>query len=139
MTVRRATADDIELVAELGHRFINASDAPPATIEECREFVAQLIDGENGGVFVSERGVIAGVASPLYYKPAFVQVIELFWWAEDGRGKALLSAFEAWAAEIGADEIYMSTLDGFTPASIDGLLLRKGYAASNKTFRKGLR
>lgn len=140
MSVRRATVEDVELVAELGHRFINASDAPPATLDECRTFVAGLVEHVNAGVFVSDRGVIAGVSAPLYYRPDFLQAIELFWWAEDGQGKALLDAFESWAIGVaGVNEIYMSTLEGFTPAAIDVLLLRRGYAASNKTFRKVVR
>lgn len=135
--IRAATIADVELVAELGHKFINASDAPPATLDECRTFVAALIPHPQGGVFVSERGVIAGTVGPLYYRPDFLQAIELFWWAEDGHGKALLNAFEHWAIEtMNVNEIYMSTLEGFTPPAIDVLLLRRGYAASNKTFRK---
>lgn len=138
--VRRATSADVELVAELGHKFINASDAPPATLGECRTFVAALIPHPQGAVFVSERGVIAGTVGPLYYRPDFLQAIELFWWAEDGQGKLLLDAFERWAIdEAKVHEIYMSTLEGFTPPAIDVLLLRRGYAASNKTFRKVVR
>ncbi len=140
MTVRRATLSDVDLVAELGHKFIVASGAPPATLEECTAFVTALIPHPHGGVFVSERGVIAGTVGPLYYRPDYLQAIELFWWAEDGKGKALLDAFEWWAINtLGVHEIYMSTLEGFTPPAIDVLLLRRGYAASNKTFRKAVR
>jgi hypothetical protein len=140
MTVQRATAEHVELVAELGHKFITASDAPPASLDECRVFVTGLLAHPNAGVFVSERGVIAGMVAPLYYRPDFLQAVELFWWAEDGQGRPLLDAFEHWAIHTAkVNEIYMSTLEGFTPPAIDVLLLRRGFAASNKTFRKVVR
>lgn len=137
--IRKALPEDMELVAELGHRFIHAAHMPPATIEECRVFVAALIAHDSAGVFVSPKGVIAGLLAPLYYKPEHIQAVELFWWAEDGKGFLLLGAFEAWAKERGADDINMSTLAHYTPAGVESKLLRRGYEARDQTYRKGLK
>lgn len=140
--VRRATSDDTDLVAELGHKFIHAAGMPSATIDECRAFCSHIIPQPMAGVFVSERGVIAGVAAPLYYKPRHIQVVELFWWAEDGRGKALLEAFEEWgvsqimAPEVAGGDINMSTLEHFSHPGVAVLLKRRGYEGRDKTFRK---
>lgn len=134
--IRRATSQDVELVAELGHKFIHAAGMPPATIEECRTFCAHIIPQPMAGVFVSERGVIAGVMAPLYYKPTHLQAVELFWWAEDGQGRALLDAFEAWAIEAGANDLNMSTLDHFSHPGVEVLLKKRGYEGRDKTFRK---
>lgn len=142
MTVRRATPGDTDLVAELGHKFIHAAGMPPATVEECRTFCAHIIPQPMAGVFVSERGVIAGVAAPLYYKPSHMQVVELFWWAEDRQGQALLDAFEEWgvamimAPEVTGGDINMSTLEHFSHPGVEMLLKRRGYEGRDKTFRK---
>jgi hypothetical protein len=142
MSVRRATIDDVELVAELGHKFIHAADMPPATIEECRTFCAHIIPQPMAGVFVSERGVIAGVAAPLYYKPSHLQVVELFWWAEDGKGQKLLDEFEEWgiakimAPEVTGGDVNMSTLEHFSHPGVEVLLKKRGYEGRDKTFRK---
>jgi hypothetical protein len=90
-------------------------------------------------VFVSPQGVIAGVLAPLYYNPAHIQAVELFWWAEDGHGKPLLESFERWATEAGAADINMSTLDHFTPPHVEGFLARRGYVLRDKVYRRGLK
>jgi hypothetical protein len=51
---------------------------------------------------------------------------ELAWWAEDRAGLRLLSAFERWAADMGASEVRMTTICGLTAA--ETILARKGYA-----------
>jgi GNAT superfamily N-acetyltransferase len=139
MKVRQATVDDIEHVAILGHRFIEAAQMPPATMAECRVFCEALLVHESAGVFMSPNGVIAGILAPLYYKPAHIQAVELFWWAEDGNGRLLLAAFEAWAKERGADDVNMSTLAHYTPPHVEGMLERRGYVARDRVYRKGLK
>lgn len=138
MSVRRANEEDVELVAELGHRFIHAADMPPASIEECREFVGRLLQAKEAGVFITARGVIAGVLAPLYYRPDYKQAVELFWWSEDRQGLKLLQAFEQWAFDAGANDVNMSTLDHFTPPGVQKLLTKRGYLLRDKTFRKRL-
>jgi len=136
--IRRATIADTLHVATLGHKFIEAAQMPAATIEHCIDFCARALSSDQCGCFVSDGGVILGVLSGLYYRPDYLQVSELFWWAEDGMGKALLAALEDWGREMGAKEINMSTLDYFTHKKIETLLEVRGYELREKTFRKNL-
>jgi GNAT superfamily N-acetyltransferase len=129
--IRRATMQDIELVARLGHAFISEADEmPDATLVECVEFAARLLSSETGCAFVSEKGegIIAGVIAPLYYKPSYKLAAELFWRANDGTGLQLLSAFEGWAWSQGANDVRLSTLAEFSDPLTAKLLKRRGYA-----------
>lgn len=137
--IRRATIEDVEHCATLGHKFIVAADMPPASLEECRTFCASLLHHPDGVMFISPQGVIAGLLAPLYYKPGYKQAVELFWWAEDGNGLRLLQAFETWARERGADDINMSTLAHYTPKGVPELLRRRGYEARDQVYRRGLK
>lgn len=138
MKIRRATIDDLDHVARLGLAFINAAGMPPATLDECKEFCTKLLTADEGVAFISERGVIAGVLSPLYYKPSYKLAAELFWRAEDGNGLALLRAFEDWAGAEGANDIRLSTLDYFSSPIVEKLLVRRGYALHEKGYCRGL-
>lgn len=70
--------------------------------------VANLIHSPDGIVFVSDGGFLAGCLQPTVVSPARV-AMELGWFARDRSGMRLLRAFEAWAAEKGAEMVKMST------------------------------
>jgi len=134
MTVRRATSADIGHCVEMARRFIAAADKPEPDQGQLVNVIGALIDG--GGVFVSERGAIAGVLAPLFYKPSHLEAHEMAWWCEDGQGMRLLRAFEKWAGENGAQEIVMSTLPDFTAGAVGEYLKRRGYRLAEAGFRK---
>lgn len=136
--IKRATPSDILHVATLGHKFIEAAQMPAATIEQCIDFCARALASDDCGCFISDQGVIMGVLAPLYYRPDYRIVSELFWWAEDRTGSALLAALEDWAREKGANRMSMSTLDGFQGGRADDLLKKRGYFLHEKTFNKEL-
>lgn len=138
--IRRATLDDVELVAVLGHRFITeAEEMPDASLTDCVDFVERLLSSETGVAFVSKsgRGVIAGIITPLYYKPSYKIAAELFWRANDGTGMHLLRAFEEWAVGAGANDIRLSTLADFSDPLTVKLLKRRGYAPYEHHYVKG--
>jgi GNAT superfamily N-acetyltransferase len=60
-------------------------------------------------VFLSSGGMIGGMLCPYWAAPGDVQAIELFWFATDGQGRALLGAFEEWAREQGASEMRVTS------------------------------
>jgi GNAT superfamily N-acetyltransferase len=130
--MRRAVADDIPRLVEMGEAFHNAAQMPfeydPAATAQ---FLAAVID--TGVVFVSEYGMIGGTLLPAYTNPDWVLAVELFWWASGG-GLALLKEFENWAAEQGANEVRMTSLASLERA--DALLRRKGYAPAEISYRK---
>lgn len=94
---------------------------------------------EQGGVFVSERGMIGGLLSPVWCAPSRMIAVELFWWSRDGQGEALLDAFEAWAREAGAEEVRMSNVCGLRGEAVAKKLTARGYAPCETSFRKELR
>lgn len=116
----------------MGAAFHAASGLPvPFDPQAMSEVCANLIPG---GVFVSGAGMIGGVIAPALCAPSWRMAVELFWWAEDGKGLALLSAFEAWARENGANEVRMTTLESCKGAA--RILARRGYGLTETSFSK---
>lgn len=135
MSVRRATADDIGHMVDLGARFnAQAKTIIPYDRDATAHFLNGLVGSPQAGVFVSESGIIGGVLSPAYCNPSWVMAVELFWWASDRQGLRLLGAFEKWAKDMGAQEVRMTTLQ-----AIDGperILKRRGYAPAEISYQK---
>ena len=133
--IRQATAADIPLIVEMGRRFVAASGSPiPFTEDGASAFAEALIASPDAALLVSDTGMIGGVIAPAYFNPAWRMAVELAWWAEDRSGLQLLSAFEAWARDMGAQEVRMTTL-----AAIQGperILARRGYAPTEISFQK---
>lgn len=129
-----ATTADIPRLVEMGRKFHAKSgaafgydgDAISALLEN-------LIASDAGVVICSDAGVIGGMLSPAYCDPNWKMAVELFWWAERD-GLALLRAFEAWAAWVGAQEVRMTSLAALPRA--DGILKRKGYAPMEISYQK---
>ena len=111
MTVRPGTVADVPRMVELAGRFYDASGLPMpferAAVEA--QMLACVTEPGRCGL-VSEGGLICGALAPLLSAPSWIMAVEIVWWAEDGSGLALLRAFEAWAREVGANEVRMTTL-----------------------------
>ncbi len=132
--MRKATVDDVPFLVEMGHKFHAAAQLPfPAEQGAVETAIRQMI--EQGVVFVTERGAIGGMLSRAWINPAWVYAAEFFWWAEDGKGRALLRAFEEWARDNGANEIRMSALDHIPARKI---LERAGYSCREISLGKVL-
>ena len=130
---RPAVKADIPHLVAMGRRFHAASNQHCGYDEGA---IAALLSGliDNGFVQVTEGGVIGGVLNPSYCDPSWVMAVELFWWAEDRRGLRLLSDFENWAKESGAQEVRMTTLANLKSA--ETILGRRGYAPSEVSHTK---
>lgn len=130
--MRKATAADIPRLIEMGRKFHAQSQLPfgfdPVAVENLLTALAI-----NGAVIVSDHGAIGGVLNPAYCDPRWIMAVELFWWAEKD-GLSLLRAFEEWAAEMGANEVRMTSLASLPRA--DAILRRKGYAATEISYSK---
>lgn len=126
MTVRRATQDDVGAVVRFGSDFHAYSPwkSIPFDPDATSEFVTKLING--GVVFMSDTGMIGGLLNPLYFNPAHVVAVELFWWATKN-GRELMSAFEDWAQENGAHSIQFSALGDDRAERMAQLFDRAGY------------
>lgn len=124
--IRRATHADLDTVVRFGADFHAYSPwkSIPFDTDATREFVGRLIDG--GVVFISETGMIGGMLNPLYFNPAYVTAVELFWWATKN-GRELMQTFEDWAIEKGAHGIQFSALGDDKAERMAQLFDRAGY------------
>jgi hypothetical protein len=133
--IRAATRDDLDRVVELGaafHAYCPYRDIP-LDREAFREFAGRLIDG--GVILLSEDGFIGGLLNPLYFNPAVVMAVELFWWAGK-TGSALRGSFEAWARENGAHGIQFTGLADEREQTIRKVFGRAGYQPVEVGFIK---
>ena len=118
------------MMVELGAKFHAASD-------DGGEFCPQTFTGflnlllDEGCIFVSERGMIGGYAWPSPWAKDFLIAMETFWWAEDGQGRALADAYEAWAHVKGAygptGSTRMGYIEATQPERVAKILRQRGY------------
>lgn len=135
--IERAKQSDIPRIVDMALKFVEAGGLPETTKEKMADFAEGLMANPQAFVAVSERGFIAGMLAPLFYNPDHIDAHELAWWSEDGRGLKLLSAFEAWADQSGAQQVVLST-EHTTDARAQKLLMRKGYELTEFSFRKAI-
>ena len=113
-------------MVELGAKFHAVSD-------DGGEFCAATFTGflklllAEGCIFVSERGMIGGYAWPSPWAKDFLIAMEAFWWAEDGQGRALADAYEAWAEAVGAGSTRMGYIEATQPDRVEKILIKRGY------------
>lgn len=136
MSVRVAGHADVPDLVEMGMRFIARAGTPATEVTNATQFFAGLIDNPAGVIFRTDGGFLAAFVAPLYYRPDYLQAHEALWWSEDGRGLRLLRAYEAWAREMGAHEILMSSLHGITGDPVGKLMRRNGYVPRDITYVK---
>ncbi len=135
--IREATVEDLPDLMVMGKRFHDASGLPGSfSALACGAFVAALIDSPAGAVFRSDKGVIMGALTPSYCAPDWKMAVEMAWWAEDGKGLALLKRFEEWARDTGANEIRMTSLANLAEDRVRKIFERAGYAPAEISFRK---
>ncbi len=126
--IRLATDADVMRVVDLIEDLRTAVDGMmPVSRPWTASVVASLIQNPQGLVFVSDGGFIAGCIQQTVINPSPV-AMELGWFARDRSGMALLRAFEAWAAEQGAEMVKMST------GAVGPDLGRVGYTMTEKTW-----
>lgn len=126
--IREATADDLPKIVTLGRRFHEAAKLPGAFMPAVFwGFCEYLLSEENGIIFVSPKGMIGGLKSPVMWNCTYHIARESFWWAEDGLGQELLDAYEEWADD--ADQIRMSLMSSLRPDAVARILSGRGYVA----------
>lgn len=137
--IREATKADLPDLMAMGARFHAASGLPGKYDEEaCAAFVGALMDAPAGVVFRSDAGLIMGMISPGYCTPDWRMAVELAWWSEDGAGRALLSRFEEWARDNGANEMRLTSIAGLNDRRMARLFGMAGYSPAEISYRKVL-
>lgn len=135
--IREATTSDLPFLMDVAHKF-HAAGGMPSTInvDALSQFLTAMIEGEQSVIFRTDGGVIGGAIVPAYYNHSYLQAVELFWWSTDRQGRALLSEFERWAAEMGANEVRMSTIASIPKSA--RLLGHLKYTPSEISHRKAI-
>jgi hypothetical protein len=132
----RATQDDLARVVDMGVSFHAASphNLDPVDLPEWTAFASRLID--NGGVFVSDGGMVGGALCPMYFNPSVVYAYELFWWAPDGSGRSLMNEFREWAKSSGARGIQWTALHDDNLSRVDRIYQRAGAVPTEVAYRE---
>lgn len=128
--MRLATEEDFPMLEELSWNFWKLSGE---TYEYNAEKVLMVIEKcvYEGVALVTERGFILGVVSPgLFHEASYL--VEIGWYAEDGRGQELLRGFIKEGERLGVDEIRMSTLPMSRAAKV--ILKRHGFREQEVSY-----
>lgn len=113
--IRRATHEDIPRIVEMGGQFIETTFPAAMTFNgpAIAILAQQLMDGEDGTVFVAEHDhrVSGMIALIMMRQPMSDELlaVELVWWVEThGRdGLQLLAEAEHWGRSKGATRLQM--------------------------------
>jgi hypothetical protein len=138
--IRPATLGDIPALLEMGRKFADDAGVTARVgwdAQSVVEMLEGLIEGEDGIVLVSDKGMIGGLVYPHPFNRDVLVFAELFWRAEDGNGLALLAEAERLAAERGATKSVMIAMDDMDRTR--RLYARLGYAPCESQFMKEIR
>lgn len=134
--IRRAELSDIPDIIDRGwEHHIRAGNPGMFDPDAAAAYVRDMIEGA-GVVLLSRDGHIGGVLAPVYCAPSCVMAVELFWYARDGQGGKLLSAFEHWAWAAGASRVVMSTVIAHEGERVGRVLSRRGYEPAETSYAK---
>lgn len=131
--MRQATPADVVTILGMARRFHEQELTTEFCADRVREVILSLIDG--GGVFITSRGFIAGMAMQ-NVSDKELTAHEVLWWSKGGRGADLRKAFENWAHEVGCSAVEMSHPS--QKKAVGRLLGRAGYTPQTDIYRKVL-
>ena len=133
--IRAAKQSDIPMIVALWEDF-HAEANPPYSFDKpsAYAFVGGMIESKDAIVLVSSRGVICGFVTPNPVNFEWKMAMELYWWAEDGKGGELMKAFKKQARDMGADEIRISCRAS-TP-KVGNHLERTGFALDEQVYTR---
>ncbi|HYF57346.1 MAG TPA: GNAT family N-acetyltransferase [Burkholderiaceae bacterium] len=150
LTIRLADPADVPTLVAMGaafHADTAFGDFADYDPDSVRELLLHLVGAPDVGVlFVAERGrelvgAIAGHLTPAWFNRKAWVAAELALWVDPAHrgadaGSALIRAFEAWGAALGADAFSMSDLvvGGETPAG--RLFQAHGYRVVERAHLK---
>jgi hypothetical protein len=101
-----ANVSDIPLIIELAreeHSLSRWADAPfdeGATRQTAEDFLRSF----GRTIFLTPNAYLLGMVQPMGFSRKTI-AIEYAWYSRDNSGMVLLRAFEAWARNMGADEV----------------------------------
>jgi GNAT superfamily N-acetyltransferase len=142
--IRAATKDDTARIVEMGERFASETEYREfITVdpERVREVVSNLVESENGVIFVSgSDATLTGMIGLVIYDHVWsgeATAFEVVWWVEPearGDGVRLLRAAEKWARSKGIEKMQM-----VAPNRKVGILYERcGYVPVETSYQRNL-
>ena len=131
--IRKAELRDAKKITDLLQRFHSQSNQPQEFIfADMFSFIEEMIETQI--VIVGDSSVICGivVASPL--NSNWRTSMELYWYAEDGSGVRLLTAFEKASKKMGADEVRLAHF--VQNPKVGRYLIKKGYCLDEIVYSR---
>lgn len=137
MTTRVASPDDLfevvhkTLTFAKGTRFWDLMDEDTVI-----QFVSRILNNPDGVVFLADDGILVGQKTPSPYG-TFDIALENVWWVapskrNNGLGRELLEAFEAWAKEKNCQLISVSCMN----EEVGQMYEKLGYKLQECTYLK---
>lgn len=107
--------------------------------EAISAFLASMADNPNAFLLVGTDGMVGGVAIPLWFAPATLLGVELFWYCETpGEGARYREAFERWANAKGVASVQFSCMLTEREPALRRLYRRAGFEPIEIGFRKAV-
>jgi GNAT superfamily N-acetyltransferase len=141
MTIREATADDVEALVLMGEEFLGSVYAGKihASADALRRLSLNLIISPDAVIYVAEvHGVIVGMMGLMRYLHPMsgeLTASEVMWWVNPdrrGSGVRLFRVGEAWAQASGATVIQM-----IAPSpDVERFYARVGYVPVERTYQR---
>lgn len=136
--IRHATLGDIPRLVRLVEREHAVSPWKGELFDagQAASSIRSFIEGFNRTMLCSEAGYLAGLIQPMSFS-SVPWALEFAWYAEDGQGFPLLTAFEDWARRMGARRVVVSDIVSRGRLG-DVLKQRHDYASLGTTLQKDL-
>lgn len=142
--IREASEEDIFDILILAREFSRESPVTHKWDKEKTEhFILAALENTNTTIFVLEEdneivGAIVGLLNEMYMSQTLVAT-EMAWFvSKEYRGKKgslmLMTTFENWAKENGANYTCMGDIHGIT--TLEKLYIKKGYSKCETTYMK---
>lgn len=141
MTIREATAEDVDALVSMGQRFLGSVYAQKirANAQALRQLSVGLIASPDAVVYVAEvHGALIGMMGLMRYVHPMsgeLTASEVMWWVDPerrGGGVRLFRIGEAWAEATGATVIQM-----IAPSpEVERFYQRVGYEPVERTFQR---
>jgi hypothetical protein len=135
---RQANPDDIEYLVYLARGFHDYSIWRDAIFDSAavRDLATALV--LQGGVFLTDSGFIAGTIVSLPFSPNVRVATELAWYAPNGGGRELRSAFEQWGRDMGATLVQFSALADDKVDMVHDNMIKNGFNLAELQYLKRL-
>lgn len=140
MGLRLATAEDQELIKNMGMQFINSIPYQKHTSEDKINMIATEFAGSDRpdkvAILYDDVAMLLGVATPFLFGTKLCAV-EIAWWVDpeyrkSNIGRELLEAFEYWAKKVGCELVTMISLD----ERVGKFYEKNGYVLTEHTYMK---